>query len=350
MNHGARSRAESRNLCVVLLSGLGDVVHGLPLVNSLRDHDPALRITWVVEPTSAPLLEHHRSIDTVIVFRRKRLRGLRKLWSDLRAAGPFDLTINMNVYLKSVWPTVFSRAPRRIGFNRSRAFEGVWLAANEHLPDRPWAHTADMFLEFLDRLEIPRGEAEWRIEFTQEEKRERQGFRERHSSPIATIIPASASYKKDWLPERWAEVADALTADFGFDVVIAGGPGYREQRIGRQIVESASSRVEWAMGDSVRRLAVILSASSLVLAPDTGPVHLARAFNVPVIGLYGHTNPWRVGPWRAFEDLWVDHYTERGTEPDPSNRTPRWEAMPTIATGEVLEKVSVAAAKYEVLR
>ena len=51
-------------------------------------------------------------------------------------------------------------------------------------------------------------------------------------------------------------------------------------------------------------------------------MHIARALGVPVIGLYGHTNPWRVGPYRAFEDLWVDRYTDPGAEPDPSRFDP----------------------------
>jgi heptosyltransferase I len=99
------------------------------------------------------------------------------------------------------------------------------------------------------------------------------------------------------------------------------------------------------MGDSVRRMSCIVGASDLVLAPDTGPVHVARALGVPVIGIYGHTNPWRVGPWRAFEDLWVDHYTEGS--PDPSRFEPKWNVMPTIRAGEVIGKVRLAVDKYQ---
>ena len=131
--------------------------------------------------------------------------------------------------------------------------------------------------------------------------------------------------------------------------MLAGGPGEREQAIAREIVSKASTPIEWAMGDSVRRLAWIVGGSNLIVAPDTGPVHIARALGVPVVGIYGHTNPWRVGPWRAFEDLWIDHYTDPLAGPDPSNRTPKWEVMPTITAEEVIEKVEIAVTKYGVL-
>lgn len=339
-------RYPARHVCVVLLSGLGDVVHGLPLVNALKDDDPSRRITWVVEPMAAPLLAGHPSIDRVVVYRKKEgLAGIRRLRRDLRDGEPIDLTLNLNVYFKSVWPTVLSRAPHRVGFDRGRSFEGVWLASNHHLDRRPRAHTADMFLEFAEHLGLAVPSPEWRIPLTDEERAAQAGFFAGFEGrPVATIVPASANAKKDWPAERWARVADALASDFGFAVVLAGGPGAREQTIAREIAQRTSAQPLWALGDSIRRLTWILAGSRLVLAPDTGPVHVSRAFGVPVIGLYGHTNPWRVGPWRAYHDLWVDRYTDGA--PDPSNFTPKLDRMERITPTDVLERVEIARARY----
>lgn len=339
-----------RHICIVLLTGLGDVVHGLPLVNALRDSDPELRITWVVEPMPAGILEGHPSVDRVVVYHRSDgVRGIRKLAADLGSGPAIDTTLNLNVYFKSIWPTLLSRAPRRIGFDRSRSFEGVWLAANEHLAPTARAHTADMFLEFAAHLGVSVPAPEWRIAFSDQDVDAQTRFFDRFAGkPVATIIPASASIKKDWLTSRWVEVADRLEKEFGFQVVLAGGPGEREQSIARDIQSQSTASIEWAMGDSVRRLAWIVGGSSLLVAPDTGPVHIARALGVPVVGLYGHTNPWRVGPWRIYQDLWVDRYTEPGDKPDPSNRTPKWERMPTITVPDVMEKIRFAVERYGV--
>jgi heptosyltransferase I len=341
-------RYPSRHVCIVLLTGLGDVVHGLPLANALKDDDPARRITWVVEPMPAPLLAGHPSLDRVVVYHKKEgIRGITRLARELKAGGRIDLTLNLNVYFKSVWPTALSRAPHRLGFDRGRSFEGVWLASNHHLDRRPRAHTADMFLEFAEHLRLPISNPQWRIPITDAERREQAAFFARFEGrPVATIVPASANAKKDWPAERWARVADALAHDFGFRVVLAGGPGAREQAIAREIVERASAKPVWALGDSIRRLTWVVAGSSLVLAPDTGPVHVARAFEVPVIGLYGHTNPWRVGPWRTYEDLWVDRYTDPGAPPDPSNFTPRLGRMERITVEDVVERIGRAMERY----
>lgn len=342
-------RWPSKNVCIVLLTGLGDVVHGLPLVNALKDDDPERRITWVVEPMPAPMLRPHPSVDEVIVYHKKQgLRGVLDLRRAL-AGRRFDLTINLNVYFKSVWPTVLSGAPHRMGFDRGRAFEGVWLFANHRLERRPRAHTQDLFFEFLERLGVPVPRVEWRIPLTAEERAAQAEFFGRlDGRPVVAIVPATANRKKDWLPDRWARVVDALEHDFGFQAVLVGGPGAREQAIAREITEAARARPVWGLGDGIRRLVWMLAGSRMVIAPDTGPVHVARAMEVPVVGLYGHTNPWRVGPYRAFEDLWVDRYTEPGAAPDASAWDPKLGRMEEITVEDVLERVQRAVDRYDV--
>jgi heptosyltransferase I len=243
---------------------------------------------------------------------------------------------------------VLSGAAHRLSFERGRAKDGIWLAANDHLPPRPRAHTQDMFLEFLAHLGVPHHPPatphDWRITFSAEERAAQAAWLAgRSGRPLAAIVPASAIASKDWPAERWAQVADALARDFGYEVALVGGPGARETAIARTITERASHPPTWAMGDGVRRVAWILERAALVLAPDTGPLHIARALGVPVIGLYGHTNPWRVGPYRAHEELWVDAYTDAGTTPDPSRFDPPAEdRMGSISVDQVLERVQRA--------
>jgi heptosyltransferase I len=346
--------APSQRVCVVLLTGLGDVVHGLPIVTALKADDPRRHVTWVAEPMPATILAHHPAVDDVIVYRRRDgVAGVRALAAAMRGRR-FDVALNLNVYLKSAWPTLLSRAPRRVGFGRDRARDGVWLAATDRLPPRPRAHTQDMFLEFLDALGVPHhapaAPADWGITFSAEERAEQAAwFAARDERPLAVIVPASANGAKDWRAERWAAVADALARDHGFEVALVGGPGERETAIGREIVARAATPVRWAMGDGVRRGAWILERAALVLAPDTGPLHIARALGVPVIGLYGHTNPWRVGPYRAWEDLWVDTYTDAGAAPDPSRADPPPEdRMAWITVDDVLARVARAVAHHGV--
>jgi heptosyltransferase I len=343
-------RGGDRQVCVVLLTGIGDVVHGLPVVNALKRDDPAVRITWVVEPPAAPLLEHHPAVDDVVVFRKRDgARGVAALGRDLLGRR-FDLTLNFNILFKSLFPTVLSGAPVRIGFDRRRTRDLVWLASNRRLPPGAWRHTQDLFLEFLPLLGVEPGPLEWRLGPTAPERADQQSFFRRFHRPVAALVPASANARKDWLPARYAELADALAADFGYDTVLVGGPSERERQLAEEIVAAASTPPAMELGDGIRRLLWLLHGSSLVVAPDTGPVHMARAMDVPVIGLYGHTSPWRVGPYRKYQDLWVDAYSDPGEEGDASIREARTGRMERITVSQVLERVERAREAYPAAR
>jgi heptosyltransferase I len=333
-------------VCVVLLTGLGDVVNGLPLVNALKDHWPGVRVTWVVEPMPAPVLIPHPSVDEVVVYHKQR--GLRGVLDLRRALGGkrFDLTLNLNVYTKGVWPTLLSRASYRLGFDRGRSFEATWLASNHHLPARPRGHTLDMFLEFAEYLGVPVPAVEWRLQITPEERRKQEEFFSTIDRPVVTLVPASANHKKDWIAERWARVVDALEHDFGFRTVLLGGEGERETRIAREIVERASAKPVWRLGNPIRWMLWTIEGSHLVMGPDTGPIHVSRALEVPAIGLYGHTSPWRIGPYREYQDLWVDRYTEPGEAPDPSSFTPKRGRMEQVTVADVLDRVERARQRY----
>ena len=347
MSHAASG--SDRYVCIVLLTGLGDVIHGLPVATALKRDWPGRRITWVVEPMPAPVLTEHPAVDDVVIYEKDRgLRGVLDLRRKLARRSP-DLTLNLNVYFKAVWPTLFSGAPTRIGFGRDRARDLTWLAANERLPRRPRSHTQDMFLEFVEYLSIETHPLEWQLAPTAEEQTVQERFFQQFERPVAAIVPATGNPKKDWIPARWAGVIDALDRDFGFDTVLMGGPSERESSIVAEILATAETEPVVAMGDGIRPLLWRLHGSALLIAPDTGPVHMAQAMDVPVVGLYGHTNPWRVGPYRRYQDLWIDTYTEPDEVPDPSNATPKDGRMERITVADVLSRVQLAVDWYGVL-
>jgi len=338
-----------RHVCIVLLSGIGDVVHGLPLALDVKALDPAHRVTWVAEPAPAEVLRHHPAVDRIVVYRtRDGLSGLRALRREMAGLGA-DLTLNVQRYLKSVWPTLLSGAPVRVGLPPSKTRDGVRFSSTHVLAEGPWKHSQDLFLDFRWALGVPRdAPVGWDITFSEPEIAERDAFFAAlgHGRPVASLVVGSANPAKDWPAERYAEVADALASDLGFHVLLLGGPSARERRAADVVLARARTRPTDGLGDSVRRLMGRISGSALVVAPDTGPLHIAHALGVPVIGLFGHTNPWRVGPWKRFTDLVVDRYTEPGAKPDPSGYLPRDDRMDAITVADVLEKVEVARSTY----
>ena len=337
-----------RRVCIVLLSGIGDVVHGLPLAWDVRSLDPDARVTWVAEPAPAQVLLHHPAVDRVVVYRtRDGLAGLRRLRMAM-AGTDAGLTLNVQRYIKSAWPTVLSGAPVRVGLPPSKTRDGLRFFHTHVLAETPWKHSQDLFLDFRYALGVDRdAPPRWELAFSDEERTEQRAFYDaRDGRPVAALVVGSANPKKDWPAERYARVADALAVDFGMTVILLGGPSDRERRVADEILARASTRPVDALGDSVRRLMWLVDGADLVVAPDTGPLHIAHALDVPVIGLFAHTNPWRVGPYQRYRDLVVDRYTEAGQEPDPSAYLPKDDRMHTITVDDVLDRVQRARARY----
>jgi heptosyltransferase I len=284
----------------------------------------------------------------VIVFRRTEgLAGVRRLSNDMRGKR-FDVVLNMQRHLKGVLPTVLAGAPYRIGLDREKVREGVWRFNNIYIPPGPWAHTQDLLLRFLEPLGISRPDPlEWRVSFTAEERElQRAFFSSLPEGPVVGLVLASAVVRKDWPADRLAQLADAIATRRGATVVLVGGPSERERKIAEEVLASTTCGPVSTLANDVRRMMWTVDGCDLLVSPDTGPLHLAHALDVPVVGLFGHSNPTRVGPYARFHDLVVDAYHEAGEIPDPSCTIPRHGRMERITVPQVLDRVEMAFERY----
>ncbi|MBW3628781.1 MAG: hypothetical protein KY464_05720 [Gemmatimonadetes bacterium] len=142
-------------VAIVMLSAVGDVVHVLPLVRSLRAANPRVRITWIIQPGPLGLVKEHPDVDEFIVFDRKRgWRAFVDLRRTLRGR-EFDLVLALQVYLKAGLIAAMIEAPRKLGFDRARARDVNWLFTTERIAARPQRHFQDQYLEFLEHLGVP---------------------------------------------------------------------------------------------------------------------------------------------------------------------------------------------------
>jgi heptosyltransferase I len=332
-------------ICIVMMSAVGDAVHVLPVINALRRAHPASRITWVLQPGPATLVRGHPAVDEIILFdRSKGVAGMREVISQLRSR-EFDLLIDLQVYFKAGVITGLSGAKRRLGFDRARARDANWLFTTERIPAHPVQHVQDQYFEFLDYLGIisvpmqwglgPRGaELEWQKEFVSQFER-----------PIAAVVVATSKPAKDWIPERWADVADVLSEKYGMQVVLVGGNSAREKHAAETIIEASKHKPHSALGSGLRNLVSILDASELVLSPDTGPLHMSVALDRPVISLMGYTDPRRTGPYRRFHDLIIDAFHDGGDD-GPITMATKQDRMERIAVADVAEKLEIWAERY----
>jgi len=332
-------------VCIVMMSAVGDAVHVLPVITALKKANPAMRITWVLQPGPATLVRGHPLIDEIILFERSAgLRGfldIRRALNDRR----FDLVINLQVYFKAGIITAFTRAPVKLGFDRARARDFNWLFTTDKIAPHAMQHVQDQYFEFCDWLDVPHATVEWGLGPWPDEREWQREFYSKVDRPAVPIVVATSKADKDWMPERWAEVCDALHADFGMQPVLVGGRSPREEHAERVIMERAKVKPISALGSGLRKLVSIFDGAALVLSPDTGPLHISVALDKPVVSLIGYSNPKRVGPYRKFRDLMIDVYGEPGEDYPISmeNRTGR---MGRISVRDVLDKVELWRARY----
>ena len=332
-------------ICIVMMSAVGDAVHVLPVINALKRANPSTKITWILQPGAAALVRGHRSVDEIVLFDRSK--GLRTFLDIRRELGhrEFDLVINLQVYLKAGIVTAFTRAPHKLGFDRARARDFNWLFTNRKIPRQPVQHVQNQYLEFLTALGVPPNPVVWDLGPWREERGWQRGFVSSIDRPIASIVVGTSKPEKDWIPERWAQVADQLHDAFGMQVVLVGGRSDRELAAQQRVMELSKTRPRSELGSGLRKLVSILDASSLVLSPDTGPLHMSVALDRPVISLMGYTNPKRTGPYRRFHDLIVDAYGDPG-ENYPISMENRPGRMRRIETRDVMERVQLWRQRY----
>ena len=328
-----------------MMSAVGDAVHVLPVINALKRANPATRITWVLQPGGAALVRGHRSVDEIILFdRSKGWRAFTEVRREL-ANRRFDLVINLQVYLKAGIVTAFTQAPIKLGFDRARARDFNWLFTNRKIPPQAVQHVQNQYFEFLTALGVAPNPVVWDLGPWDDEREWQRSFKSSFDRPIASIVVGTSKPEKDWLPERWAEVADVLHDTYGMEVVLVGGRSERELAAERRVMELAKTKPRSELGSGLRKLVSILDASALVLSPDTGPLHMTVALDRPVISLMGYTNPKRTGPYRRFHDLIVDAYGDPG-EDYPISMENRPGRMKRIETRDVLAKVELWRERY----
>lgn len=338
-----------RSVLIIMLSALGDAVHVLPVVNALRRAWPSTRITWVIQPVPRAFADGHPAIDEFITFRRRRGAGAWRSYAELRRAfrgRRFGLALALQVYFKAGFIAALAPADIKLGFDRARARDMNWLFSNRRIPPRPVGHVQDQYFEFLEYLGVDPEPVDWKIELSPEERAAQGEFFSRLDRPACAIVVGTSKPGKNWMPERYARVLEVIESEHGMQPILVGGPSTVERQAADAILQNTKARPIDTLGDDVRRLVWLLQGSSLVISPDTGPLHMARALEVPVVGLYGYTNPKRYGPYRKYSELVVDGYARQPDEDYPCSMEYREDGMRRVTVEAVLEKVALARGLY----
>ena len=318
------------NILLIKPSSLGDVVMALPALSALRRSFPSARLSWLVRPEFAPLLEGHPHLDDILLFDRRSLanawwdptafRGLVSLVGKLRR-GRFDAVLDLQGLFRSASLSWLSGCRQRFG-PRWRELAHVFYTTSIS-PQREWAHVVDYYLKLVGAM----GASDLRVEFILPDKpvaaAAARGLLARHGigpARYAVIIPGSAQTSKCWPAERFAALANRLTAEHGL-AVVATGSRFESPVIEKIRRLSTRPVVNLASQTSLPELVEVLRGARLVVSNDTGPGHIAAALGRPLVMLFSWSNPLRVGPYGRSQCVVARDAATRGL--DNRSRNPR---------------------------
>lgn len=304
-----------KSLCILRLSAIGDVCHAIAVVQAIQQHWPDTDITWVTGKIETQLIGNLPGIKVVTFDKKAGLKGMQAVWSALKGQ-KFDALLHMQAAIRASALSLGIKAKYRVGFSRNRTKEGQWLFTNKHLPNTDSFHVLDNFADFARYIGVPFTTPSWNIPLTDEDIQ----FAKHYTANKKTLLisPAASKDERNWLTERYAEIADYANQQ-GMQVLLCGSPAPREINLGKSIEQHCQHPVVNLIGQTnLKQLTALLGQADVVLAPDTGPAHLATTQGTPVIGLYAHSNPKRTGPYNSLDivaSVYEQHVEEQQGKP-----------------------------------
>ena len=282
-------------IALLRLSALGDVTHVLPLVRTLREGIPDVRITWIIGRGEHRLLAGLPGVEFVEYDKKSGIKGMRELRRGFDR--PFDALLQMQVAARANLLSAFVPARRRIGYDRSRSKDLHGLFINERIADRPGIHVLDAIGSFAEPLGLSPLPVEWNMPVPTESFGWAAAQWPEDGRRTLMISPCSSHARRNWRAARYAAVADHA-ASRGWRIVLCGGRSELERSTGDAILAAMAHPALDLIGrDTLKQLPALLARADLVMTPDSGPMHIANAMGTKVLGLHAASNPARSGPY-----------------------------------------------------
>ncbi|MGB2864690.1 MAG: glycosyltransferase family 9 protein [Sedimentisphaerales bacterium] len=321
-----------KNILIIKPSSLGDIVLTLPALSALRRSFPQAKINWLVRPDFAAILEDHPDLDEIIPFDRKLLG---KAWFHPGAFGAlislirklrrskFDVVFDFQGLFRTASLAWLSGCKKRFGMANAREYAHVFYT-DKVAPALGSIHLVDHYLKMVGCAGASDVEARFVLPVDPEaEKKVAHLLISHNVNPenYAVLVPSSAHPDKCWPRERFAALADMIAERFGMSIVTTGTSS--EKSIGDEVGKLAKTAVVNLAGQTnIRELVALFRPANLAISNDTGPGHIAAALGVPLVILFGRTNPARVAPYQRADCFAAVDPEGRGSiidSPDPKH-------------------------------
>lgn len=298
-----------KNILIVKLSAIGDVIHALPVSYAIKETYPDAHLTWVVEPPAYDLLTLNPYIDEIIVFEKKKFKSIGGFLANY---GPlkrkiqsrqYDAVLDLQGLFKSAAIARLGQAPVKLGMCNMREFSDkisrpvVGANANGHIVER-YLDVARAVGCRVDKvvfpLEVPEREQDLvRRIFSQSGAN--------MGNPYVVFAIGANWPNKRWPVEYFAELSDWLYEQRLIPVIVGGGV-VDEQRAAEIEAKTEIPPINLVGRTNFKQLAYILQNAQLVVGGDTGPVHLSAGVGTPTLMVMGPTDANRNGPYGQLDN------------------------------------------------
>ena len=336
---------ENAKLCLLRLSAIGDVCHAVALVERIQRMRPDIQITWVIGKVEYQLVCDIPGIQFIIFDKKQGWRAYQKLRSDLKGQR-FDALFLMQVALRANLASMFIKAEKTFGFDPERSKELHHFFISHRIAAQRYPHVLDGFMAFADAAQISNGGLpRWHVPLPDAARSRAQALCEKHGRYVV-LCPSASKAERNWTVEGYQGLVNWLHAK-QLSVVLCGGPSGAERTLAQQIAASGGITEDLTGQTSLKELLAILARAELVIAPDTGPAHMATVVGTPVVGLYAHSNPLRTGPYNnkdevvsIYEKVISEQQGKPWSELAWGTRAKGADLMPRITLEQVITKVT----------
>ncbi len=340
-----------QHVCLLRMSAIGDTCHALAALRSLQEAWPQARFTWIIGKVEAKLMTALLPEIEFIIFDKSAT--LKQLWRLRRTlhGRRFDLLLDMQLSFRASLVASLISAPIKLGFDKARARELQWWFTNARIAPAQAEHVLDSFMGFVRACGVTPQAPHWDLTLPPDALSYARGIIT-DEKPTLLISPCSSHAARNWPADRYAAVAGYAAHMHQMRVVLVGGRSAVERDMGGKIMAAVRFAMLNQIGkDTLPQLLGLMSQSTVLLTPDSGPAHMATMVGLPVIGLYAATNPERAGPYYSREwcvdryDAAAKKFLEKSAAQIPwTTKIERPGVMDLIEVGDVTAKLDALMA------
>ncbi len=346
-----------KNILLIKPSSLGDVVQALPALTALRKSFPQAKISWLIRPEFAPLIQNHPHLSETIIFDRKSLgrawysphafASMLQLIRKLRQSR-FDAVVDLQGLFRTASLARLSGCKKRFGPANAREFGSVFYTRKVS-QDQNCTHVVDFYLKIVKALGASDIKPEFVLPLDQPSADSVKRKLEHHNinfGEYAVFVPGSLHPSKQWPIERFAELANKISGPQAGEVslkvdkfkipIIAIGTGSEKGLIEKLTGLAKVPIINFTGRTNLSELVALLKYAKIVVSNDTGPGHIAAVLGTPLVMMFSWSNPARIAPYGRAECMVAKEPYGRGTQirsDDPKHNVSQ------LTVDEVYQKV-----------